>query len=57
MRKGQWVPHELTEGQKNQRMAAVQQLLQRHQEKPFFDRIVTCDEKWVSYKNPVNKKQ
>jgi [histone H3]-lysine36 N-dimethyltransferase SETMAR len=56
-RKGRWIPHELTQQQKNQRLVAAQQLLQRHQEAPFLDRIVTCDEKWVSYKNPVNKKQ
>ena len=57
VRKGRWVPHELTMQQKNQRLLAAQQLLQRHQEEPFLSRIVTCDEKWVSYKNPVNKKQ
>jgi histone-lysine N-methyltransferase SETMAR len=57
VRKGRWVPHELTQNQKNQRFAAAQQLLQRYQEESFLDRIVTCDEKWVSYKNPVNKKQ
>uniref|UniRef100_A0A914H673 Mos1 transposase HTH domain-containing protein n=1 Tax=Globodera rostochiensis TaxID=31243 RepID=A0A914H673_GLORO len=57
VRKGRWVPHELTQQQKNRRLEAAQQLLQRHQETPFLDRIVTCDEKWCSYKNPKNKKQ
>lgn len=57
VRKGRWVPHELTQQQKNRRLEAAQQLLQRYQEEPFLDRIVTCDEKWVSYKNPVNKRQ
>jgi histone-lysine N-methyltransferase SETMAR len=57
VRKGRWIPHELTENQKNQRFTAAQQLLQRHQKQPFLDWIVTCDEKWVSYKNPINKRQ
>lgn len=57
LRKGRWVPHELNEQQKNRRLEAAQQLLQRHKDEPFLDRIVTCDEKWVAYKNPVNKKQ
>jgi histone-lysine N-methyltransferase SETMAR len=47
----------LTEKQKNQRFDAAQQLLQRQQEQPFLDWIVTCDEKWISYKNPVKKRQ
>ena len=42
---------------KNRRTSAAQELLERHNKSPFLNRIVTCDEKWVSYKNPVNKKQ
>ena len=57
IRHGKWVPHELTQRNKNDRLAAAQQLLQRQQERPFLNRIVTCDEKWVLYKNFVNKKQ
>lgn len=57
LRHGKWIPHDLTEGQKNQRLAAAQQLLIRQQQTPFLDRLVTCDEKWVQYKNPVRKNQ
>ena len=57
VRKGRWVPHKLTQNQKNRRNSAAQELLERHNKSPFLNRIVTCDEKWVSYKNPVNKKQ
>lgn len=57
LRHGKWVPHELTQNQKNSRLAAAQQLLKRFEQEDFLDRIITADEKWVSFKNPVNKKQ
>ena len=47
----------MTQNQKNRRTSAAQEFLERHNKSPFLNRIVTCDEKWVSYKNPVNKKQ
>lgn len=46
-----WVPHELNENQKYRRFEVSSSLLLRNQNYPFFNRIVTCAEKWVLYDN------
>lgn len=46
-----WVPHELNEKQKQKRLEACLMLLSRHKSDAFFNRIVTCDEKWNQYNN------
>ena len=48
---GKWIPHELTPGQRQQRVKFATQLLLRQQEQPFFDRILTSDEKWIPLDN------
>ena len=46
-----WIPHLLTDEQKRRRVDACLSLLTRHENEPFLDRIVTCDEKWIRYDN------
>ena len=38
-KKTRWVPHELTQGQKNKRMNCAQTLLDRQEEVPFLDQL------------------
>ena len=40
----QWVPHELTVDNKQQRLSTCFSLLSRHNNEPFLDRLLTCDE-------------
>lgn len=51
-KKTRWVPHELTNAQKQNRVNAAQTLLNRQRRTPFLDNLITGDEKWVSFKNP-----
>lgn len=46
-----WVPHELTEQQKNRRLEIASSLVLRNKNDPFLERIITCDEKWILYDN------
>src|SRR5713101_8845727 len=50
-----WVPHDLTVSNKLQRFNICTSLLSRHNIESFLDRIVTCDEKWIQYKNIKRK--
>ncbi|XP_043258025.1 histone-lysine N-methyltransferase SETMAR-like [Colletes gigas] len=54
---GVWVPHNLNERNKEDRMSIATSLLLRVKIEPFLNRIVTGDEKWVSYDNIVRKRQ
>ena len=44
-----WVPHELTENQKNCSEVTFSLILQNNE--PFLYQIVTCDKKWILYDN------
>ena len=46
-----WVPHELSEKNKFDRLSACSAHVIRHKNNSFLDRIVTCDEKRVLYNN------
>ena len=46
-----WVPHELTEIQKNRRFEVSSSLILRNNNKPFLDLILMCNEKWIVYDN------
>ncbi|XP_047364411.1 histone-lysine N-methyltransferase SETMAR-like [Vespa velutina] len=56
-RAGVWVPHNLPEENKANRSITCKVLLQRHHTEPFFDRLITGDEKWVLYDNSKRKRQ
>ena len=45
-----WVPHELTTNQKNHRFEVSSSLI-LHNNKPFLNQIVMCDEKQILYDN------
>lgn len=56
-RMGIWIPHALSEDNKNTRMDACNSFLTRHKIRPFLSQIVTSDEKWIVYDNVKRKKQ
>ncbi|XP_068622876.1 histone-lysine N-methyltransferase SETMAR-like [Battus philenor] len=56
-RAGVLVPHNLSEQNKANRSITCNVLLQRHRTDPFFDRLITGDEKWVLYDNLKRKRQ
>lgn len=51
-----WVPHELTEKNKMNRISACSSLLLRYENEPFLDRLITGDEKWIRYNNIRRKR-
>lgn len=53
---GRWVPHDLTETQKENRKTTCEILHARYKKKSFLHRIVTGDEKWIYFENPKRKK-
>lgn len=48
-----WVPHVLSQSNKTSRLSCCISLLNKFEENDFLRRIVTCDEKWISYENVV----
>jgi len=53
-KQGNWVPYELKPRDVERHLFACEQLLERR--KGFLHRIVTGDEKWVHYDNPMLRK-
>ncbi len=51
-----WVPHDLTQKNIFARMDACESLLNRNKIDPFLKRMVTGDEKWVTYDNVKRKR-
>ncbi|GFT50227.1 histone-lysine N-methyltransferase SETMAR, partial [Nephila pilipes] len=46
-----WIPHELTDAQKERRLDAYLSLLSRNKDEQILDQIITCNEKWIMYDN------
>lgn len=55
-KEGKYIPHNLTESNKNQRLVTCLSLLNRHRRKSFLWKIITGDEKWIKYDNPKRRK-
>lgn len=51
------VPHELTPENAQRRVEICKQLLSNPLDERFFKRIVTCDEKWIYFRNGDNRNQ
>ncbi|KAK6761395.1 hypothetical protein RB195_022453 [Necator americanus] len=51
----QWLPHALTDGNRQKRLYICTQLLSRNRRFDWLDAIVTGDEKWVLYVNHAHK--
>ena len=47
-----WVPHDLTQKNLLDRINAYDMLLKRNKLDPFLKRMVTGDEKWITYDRP-----
>ena len=55
-KEGRWVPHALTAENKSRRCDVAISLLSKFKRKDFLHKIVICDEKWILYDNPKEKK-
>ncbi|GFS97946.1 histone-lysine N-methyltransferase SETMAR [Trichonephila clavipes] len=51
-----WVPHQLTPKNMMNRISICEALTKRNEIDPFLKRMVTGDEKWVTYYNIVRKR-
>lgn len=55
-KEGKWVPHALTEEQRERRSDTCLSLLSRQKKKSFLWKLVTGDEKWIYFDNPKRRK-
>ncbi|XP_018349831.1 PREDICTED: histone-lysine N-methyltransferase SETMAR-like [Trachymyrmex septentrionalis] len=51
-----WVPHDLTEKNRINRISISDLLYKRNEYDPFLKRIITGDEKWIIYNNVERKR-
>ncbi|KAJ0177351.1 hypothetical protein K1T71_007360 [Dendrolimus kikuchii] len=51
-----WVPHELTEKNLINRVLICDSLLRRNETVPFLKKLITGDEKWITYDKNVRKR-
>jgi len=55
-KEGRWIPHELSENNKNRWHDTALTLLSKFRKKIFCNKIITGDEKWILYDNPKRRK-
>ncbi|KAG5305564.1 SETMR methyltransferase, partial [Acromyrmex insinuator] len=51
-----WVPHELSVKNMMNRINICDTLLKQNEIEPFLKRMITGDEKWITYDNPTRKR-
>ena len=51
-----WMPHELNRKNLDDRVVICTSLLARNKIEPFLNRMITGDEKWITYNNIVRKR-
>lgn len=56
-RSGVWVPHDLTQSQRQRRVDLCMQNLTSHRNFEWLRNLITADEKWVLYVNHTRKRQ
>lgn len=54
-KKNLWVPHNLSEKNRSDRVRICQDLLNKNNYDPFLQYLVTMDEKWIVYDNAVQR--
>ena len=54
---GVWFPHALSEKNKADQLSIATSLLSRQRNNPFLDKIITGDEKWITYDNVARKRK
>lgn len=55
-KEGKWIPHKLSQKNKDDRIIKCSNLLNKQHRKSFLWKIVTGDEKWIYYENPKRRK-
>lgn len=51
-----WIPHQLSKNHLMQRFNICDMLLKRNMTDPFLKRLITGDEKWITYNNVIRKR-
>lgn len=51
-----WIPHDLSEKNRINRVDVCSALLVRQRNEPFLDQLITGDEKWIMYSNVIRKR-
>jgi len=55
-KEGRWIPHELSEDNKNRQRDTALTLLSKSRKKDFLHKIITGDEKCILYDNSKHRK-